>query len=208
MSGVSLPIIGFNVDLSTLSVTMPAESCSDLVTAIQAPARVPPSGHRCHSLRDFQRLTGWINWALNTYLLLQPGLSANHNKMSGKTRAHTPIALNLAVVRELSWLACHLEKSSGVSLLLSLTWGPAKALLTLLTNASLKGLGFWSSAHHKGFQVQPPADLPMDGIYFLKALAVVATLEWAMHRMRPREHLAIFTDNSNTVNMFYSMRVS
>lgn len=205
ISSVSLPIIGFNVDLSTMRVSMPEESRSDLVIAIRSFVRAPPSGHRRHSLRDFQRLAGWINWALNTYPLLRPGLSALYDKISGKTRAHAPIALNLPLIRELTWIARHLEKSNGISLLLSLTWGPAEASFAMFTDASLKGLGFWSPMHNVGFQAQPPADFPTDGIYLLEALAVVAALEWASRRMLPGDRLAIFTDNSNTVNMFYSM---
>lgn len=121
MSGVSLPIIGFNFNLSALSVTMPNKSRSDLVVMIRAFIRVPPSGHCRHTLQDFQCLTGWINWALNTYLLLRPGLAAIYNKILGKTQVHTSIALNLAVVHELSWLTHHLERSDGISLLLLLT---------------------------------------------------------------------------------------
>lgn len=96
MLGVLLPIIGFDIDLSSLSVTMPDESCSELVTAIQDFVRVPPSRHRCHSLRDFQCLTGWINCALNMHPLLCLGLSVlilNVHGPCAYTRASRKVGL-------------------------------------------------------------------------------------------------------------------
>lgn len=89
MLGVLLPIIGFSITISTLRVTVPDRSCLDSITAIQAFVHAPPSGHRCHLLRGLQLLVGWINWALNTYPLLRPGLLAIYSKMSDKIRAHT-----------------------------------------------------------------------------------------------------------------------
>lgn len=51
----------------------------------------------------------------------------------------------------------------------------------------------------------PPLNYPPDGIHLLVALTVVAALAWAAPCMHPGNCLAIFTDNSNTVNMFYSL---
>lgn len=83
--------------------------------------------------------------------------------------------------------------------------GPVEASNTLFNNTSLKGIGFWSPVHREGIQAQPPTDYQSDRIYLLEVLAVVATLKWAAQKMWPGEHLAIFTDNSNTVTMFYSI---
>lgn len=54
--GVSLPIIGFNVILSTLRITMPHKSHLELIIAICLFMHVPPSAHQWHSLCDFQQL--------------------------------------------------------------------------------------------------------------------------------------------------------
>lgn len=137
LSGISLPIIGFKIKLNLLQVT----------SSHNAQGIMPRSHHHRHSLRYFQRLASWINWALNTYPLLHPGLSALYAKISGETRTHTLISLNLAVISKLAWNSQHLENLDGVSLLLLLTWGPDKASFTMYMDALLQGLGFWSPSH-------------------------------------------------------------
>lgn len=59
LSSTILPIIGFEVDLKTMWVTMPAESRSELTSSIQSFISTPPNGHQQHSLRNFQCLPGW-----------------------------------------------------------------------------------------------------------------------------------------------------
>lgn len=142
LCSVVLPIIGFNVDLTSMRVTMPSELPTDLIASIRAFVSSPPSGNRRHSLCELQCLAGWINWVLNTYPLLRPGLSAKYKKMSGKTCTQAPISIISTVIHKLEWIVDHLEHSNGVSLVLSMTWGPSEASLTLFTDASLQGLGF------------------------------------------------------------------
>lgn len=69
----------------------------------------------------------------------------------------------------------------------------------------LQGLGFWSPAQCEGFQALPPSNYPFNVIFLLKALAIVAAIEWATERLRVGNCLAIFMDNSNTVDMFYTI---
>jgi hypothetical protein len=78
-------------------------------------------------LREFQRLTGWINWSLNVFPLLKPGLSNLYAKIAGKDRAHARIMVSSAVVKDLLWLAKHVEASSGTNRLL----GSQKKLIQL-----------------------------------------------------------------------------
>jgi hypothetical protein len=61
--GKLLHIIGFNVDLSTLLISFPQESKRYLVSAIRD--FVDPHNSRCRTLLQWQRLLGWIKWALN-----------------------------------------------------------------------------------------------------------------------------------------------
>ncbi|KAF8223351.1 hypothetical protein L208DRAFT_1317156 [Tricholoma matsutake] len=56
---------------------MPPDACHDLIAAICSFANT----HQCRTLRDFQHLAGWVNWALNAYPLLHPGLSCLYEKM-------------------------------------------------------------------------------------------------------------------------------
>ena len=54
--GSRLTIVGLDVDTDTMTVTMPVQSRCDLVEAVRAFANV---GQR-RSLREFQRLAGWL----------------------------------------------------------------------------------------------------------------------------------------------------
>jgi hypothetical protein len=64
--GSPLQIIGFDVDPNLLTITMPFAARAELVCAVRSFAN--PRQRR--SLRDFQRLAGWVNWSLNVYPLL------------------------------------------------------------------------------------------------------------------------------------------
>jgi hypothetical protein len=55
--GSPLTIIGFDVDPNAMTIMMPPEARQDLLAAIRAFAN--PRQRR--SLKDFQRLAGWVN---------------------------------------------------------------------------------------------------------------------------------------------------
>ena len=78
-----LTIIGFNVNMDTMTITMLAQAYTNLIAAICV---FTNTGQRC-PLHEFQRLAGWMNWSLNVYLLLCPGMSTLYNKMAGKTNS-------------------------------------------------------------------------------------------------------------------------
>jgi hypothetical protein len=77
VSGSPLQIIGFDVDPNSMTITMPAAARDELVSAI----RMFANPRQRRSLKDFQRLAGWVNWALNVYPLLRPGLSGVYEKL-------------------------------------------------------------------------------------------------------------------------------
>ena len=64
--GLSLMVIGIEVDANALSMTMPADTLNELVLAIQ---EFVSANHK-FTLHEWQRLTGWINWSLNMFPLL------------------------------------------------------------------------------------------------------------------------------------------
>ncbi|KIK74434.1 hypothetical protein PAXRUDRAFT_74394, partial [Paxillus rubicundulus Ve08.2h10] len=70
-------------------------------------------------LKDFQKIVGYLNWALNVYWLLQPGLMAVYAKTTGKLLQRMPIWVNKDVERELAWVVNHLLTSDGVYFLKS-----------------------------------------------------------------------------------------
>lgn len=146
-SGWILKIIGFEVDANAMSVTMPNQFRLDLICAIQEFAVM---GHRAR-LSDWQALAGWINWALNVYPLLRPCLSALYDKVAGKNQPSAEIYVNKVVCRELLWAANHLETCAGVFIMNALEWPLNEAEYTLLSDACLFGMGFWSPCHDLGF---------------------------------------------------------
>ena len=204
VSGSSLTIIGLDVDPNAMTITMPSQSRLDLLAALRTFAR---PGQR-HSLRDFQKLAGWMNWALNAYPLLRPGLSMLYNKMSRKSNAHQLIWVSVSLCRELSWFADRVEGSDGVHIMTSHGWGRNDAEYNLFCDACPIGLAFWFPAADFGFQHALSPDVPSPGIFFHESLAVVSALSWFIHNvpLRPCMRIAIYSDNLNTVDMFNTLR--
>ncbi|KAF9516125.1 hypothetical protein BS47DRAFT_1261595, partial [Hydnum rufescens UP504] len=118
--GNSLEIIGFTVDLSAMTLTIPDKKRLDIIAAIRD--FVDTSVSRSRPLRSWQRMLGWANWMLNAYPLLKPALRSSYAKISGKVIAHAPVLLNKAVIRDLSWFADHLALASCVRLLDATIW--------------------------------------------------------------------------------------
>jgi hypothetical protein len=202
--GEELPIIGFDVDPNILRVRMSDQSRMDLIGSIQAFAI---QGTR-RSLRDFQRLAGHLNWALNVYPSLRPGLSALYAKTAGKLEQRALIWVNRDVVRELKWLERHLVTSDGVYIIRSVSWDfhhMSQATLAVYTDASASGMAFWFPSLNLGFQCNLPGSISSETIFFFEALAVTSAIIDAVRRMEPHGRLAIFTDNSNTVAMFNTL---
>ena len=197
--GSELRIIGFLVNSDTMTITMPRTSLLDLVDAIEKFAH---SGV-WKPLRDFQKLGGWINWALNVFPLLRPGLSVLYDKMSGKIHAEQLIWISVALCRELQWIANHMKWSSGVHILRSREWTAGETDYLIYADACPTGMGFWIPSHNLGYQCQT---LQIDDIFWAESLTVVSALDWFTQVIRKNgKRLVIFTDNTNTVNMFNSL---
>ncbi len=204
---LQLVIIGFEVDPNAMTATMPEESKSELVLAIRHFA----SSNHCN-LQEFQQIAGWSNWAFNVFPLLKPGLCNVYAKMKGKTNPFAGIALNNAVKDDLTWLADHVENSSGICCFDAVDWDPIiDATVTILCDACLDGMGFWIPRIVCGF-VCPTPDLPEgdEVIFFFEALCVCAAIHWVADTLSPelRKRITILTDNTNTVDIFNLLRAS
>ena len=210
--GSPLTIIGFEVDPNALTITMPYSARSDLIKAIREFAR--PGCRR--PLREFQSLAGWINWSLNVFPHLKPGLSSLYAKIKGKTRPHQPVWVSVKVSRELLWLAGHIARSTGIFMLDSVDWDPSTADLTLYSDACPSSIAFWNPSCNQGFfcltNSFPTDTFPSHAhadIFFLEALAVISALDHACRyaaitsTRRPR--ILIYTDSLNTVDIFDSL---
>ena len=207
VSGSHLTIIGIDVDANNLTLTLPPESKSDLMTQLVDFARTPEKSGIKYTLRDFQRLAGWFNWALNVYPLLKPALSNVYAKMSHSKpdKPLTKLYVNNAIRSDLLWAINHLHSLPGTRVFQSLDWDPDSADLTAYCDASLEGLGFWFPGLSAGFWSPIPESPPKDTIFYFEALSVLSALLHSSSFGFPITKLVIYTDNLNTVQMFNSL---
>ena len=202
--GSPLTIVGLDVDANAMTITMPQQLCADLIAALRGFACVGQQ----RSLREFQKLAGWMSWALNTYPLLCPGMLMLYHKQSGKSICHQLIWVSKSLCQELIWFVNHIEFSSGVHVMSSNGWGKNDADFNIFCDACLLGLGFWYPAGNVGFMHPIDTTTPTPGIFYHEALTVVSTIYWSVHNLpiHPGSRLAAYTDNANTVDMFNSLR--
>ncbi|KAF8802435.1 hypothetical protein BYT27DRAFT_6759205 [Phlegmacium glaucopus] len=201
VSGSPLMIIGFNVDPNAMTITMATDARRDIIKAVRDFAN--PRQRR--SLKDFQRLAGWVNWALNVFPLLRPGLSSVYEKMRRGSSPFSKLSVNNSICNELRWLADHMDRSDGVHILESREWTKADADQTYLCDACPTGMGYWSLKTCEGFQcaVSPSS---RNGIFFFEALTVLSALSHVCESVFPKpKRLAILTDSSNTFDMFNTL---
>ncbi len=216
LHGLTLPIIGFQVDPNAMTVTLPDEARDRLVATIDDFCDLSP-GNRRRSLAAFQAFAGYANWSFNVYPLLKPALSNLYEKMNGKTDRFAGIYVNAAIVNDLQWLKSHVLSAPGVHMLSANAWSPADLVQGslgdefALTDASGTGLGVYFPWLRLGLFCNLPSGAPTDTIFFFEALAVCAALHHTHNWHRAGRHvkrLAILSDNSNTVAIFNSLRAT
>ena len=145
--GLPLTIVGLNVDANAMTITMPQQSCADLIMALRGFARVGQQ----RLLHEFQKLAGWMSWALNTYPLLRPGMSMLYHKQAGKFNSHQLIWVSKGLCWELIWFVDHIKFSSGVHVMSSNGWGKNDADFNVFCDTCSLRLGFWYPASNVGF---------------------------------------------------------
>ena len=65
---------------------------------------------------------GYLNWALNVFLLLRPGLCTVYAKTAGKDFQKALVWVSQDVERELEWVIGHLLASNGILIFKSVAW--------------------------------------------------------------------------------------
>jgi hypothetical protein len=201
----ALRVIGFMVDPNRMRVSMDDQDRETLIRRVSDFSATVPGGTR-RTLREFQQLAGWINWSFNVFPLLKPALSNVYEKMSGKFESHAKIFVSKAVVRDLDWFVSNVQHSDGVFLFDDVNWHAQRADVTMYTDACLSGLSFFFINSQKGFQSAVPHDLPKNTIFYFEALAVVSAVSAMTHMTSVPTRLLVFSDNSNTVDIFHSLR--
>jgi hypothetical protein len=70
----------------------------------------------------------------------------------------------------------------------------------------MEGMGFWYPDHSLGYYSPVPEDVPADLIFYYEALCVLSALVHSSKTSQSPLRIVIFTDNTNTVDIFNSMR--
>ncbi|KAF7785160.1 hypothetical protein Agabi119p4_1325 [Agaricus bisporus var. burnettii] len=205
LNGQCLTIIGIHVDAVNLTLSMPPDRKEALLKELDRfiIRRSEKALRKSFTLKDFQRLAGWLNWAFNVYPLLRPSLSHLYSKIAPLRRGKAPVHMNCAISRELEWAEHHIKVSDGVILLKHLDWTAAEADYTIFCDACEFGLGFWYPFLNLGYWGYAPSDTTND-IYFREGLCVAAALE-DVSRRSSNSSVVIYTDNQSTFDVFSSL---
>jgi hypothetical protein len=201
ISGAVLPCIGFEVDPNKMSVYMSPEKRQKL---IEACSDFTHQGSR-RTLREFWRLQGYVNWALNVYPRLRPALSAMYAKTAGKTKGRAYLRVNKRICSEMSWFIKHIQQSSGVHMLKAVEWSQSDGVktLTVYSDASGVGMGVWFSDENVAYQASLPDAPPGARILFFEALAACSAIHLST-RFAAVGRISLYTDSSNTFDIFNS----
>jgi hypothetical protein len=202
--GPVIPFVGFDVDLNKMVVSISDERRTNLITKVLDFAK--PGKH--HPLRDFESLTGHLNWSFTVFPLLKPSLSAIYQKISGKSLSLAPIRVNTAIVSELNWFAKHARASNGIFLLNTVAWDPTLQLdnaTICFADACLGGMAFWYPELQLGYQCHVPCGSTAP-IFYWEAVAVACAM--TATPSNNRQQLVVYTDNQNTVDIWHSLKAS
>jgi hypothetical protein len=202
--GEVLEIVGLYVNFCHMSITMPATSKTQLVSAIWC--FIDTSSAWCLSLVEWQQLPGWINWALNIFPLLQPALQLSYTKISRKSHMHVTIYLNHSIIRDLNWVANTVGESGGICMLDAVEWDKDDADMVIYCDTSLNSMGFYCPSLNINYCSSIPANAPLSTNFYDEALCVTSVHLWASQRPCLPHHLLIYTDSMNSVEMFHSLK--
>lgn len=200
-----LRIIGFMVDPGLMHISMDEIDRKRLIQHITDFAATAPGGTR-RTLREFQQLAGWMNWSFNVFPLLKPALANVYAKIGGKTETHAKIFVSKAVVQDLTWFVAHIEVSDGIYLFEDVDWDVQRADIIAYADACMSGMGFFFEQSREGFQCHLPHNPPKDTIFYFEAFAVVSIIDAVTHLPSIPSRLLVFSDNTNTVDIFHSLR--
>ena len=207
ISGSPLTIIGIEVNPNTMTFTLPPQARLDLLHEIEEFCTIPMQGRgNKHTLREWQRLAGWVNWSFNVFPLLRPCLNNFYPKIAGKDAPNAQIWVNHSIREDLLWAASHIRIDHGVLLLRHTGWSPTDADIVVYCDACMNGMGFWYPDRDLAFYSPVPLGVPVAFIFYYEALCVLSALQYAASLFNTPARIAIYTDNSNTVDIFSSLR--
>ncbi|KDQ18910.1 hypothetical protein BOTBODRAFT_28385 [Botryobasidium botryosum FD-172 SS1] len=202
--GLSLEILGMQVDTECMTITIPLASKQEIVALVTAFIDVSQS--RMRSVEEWKKVVARLNWGLTVEPLLRPALQSSHSKLSGKTNPKELLELDDDVVSDLKWIADMFAFSTGINIMDEKDWRPETADLIMFCDATLYGLGYWSQTDRLGFYAEIPRNIPNFGATYNECHAVVSALEWASRRFNRPHRVLIWTDSMNVVTMFDKLK--
>lgn len=128
------------------------------------------------------------------------------SKCGVKVLLHNDFALIILFV--MNYLGHHIAQSTGVHLLENLHWDPSLANITIYCDACLSGMGFYVPHLHLGFCASTVDSGDEEFIFFHEALCVLSALAWVDQTYREPQRLILYTDNSNSVDIFNTLSAS
>ena len=207
VSGSPLVIIGIEVDPNRMTLTLPEASKLRLINELSFWASKPPkTSSGSFQLKHWQRLAGWFNWALNVFPLLRPALNNIYAKLRGKQNSTQRVYNNNTIRDDLMWAIHHIKRSDGVHLLKSLAWSAPMADFTIYCDACPEGMGFWYPLLKEGYYAPTPVNVPSNVIFYFESLCVLSALHHVQTKAASGAKILIYTDNSNTVDIFRTLR--
>ena len=200
--GITLKIIGFWVDIKIGSISLTADSITEVSRSIRifldTPGRNP-------QLRDWQHLAGYLNWILNVVPWGRPALQEMYCKMSGKKHSFSRIFLNANVISDLVWLNDTVSHCIGVHFVDSIFWDDSDTDIIFWTDASSKlALSFVFSNRGFIYQLNRDQSIKID-IFFLELVAILSAINYAVHLPSPPRCILIYTDSLDSVGVFNSL---
>jgi hypothetical protein len=201
--GVTLKIIGFWLDATLGSISLSPESIADIIAKVTIFISCPD---RQLPLRDWQKLAGLLNWALNVLPWAHPALTELYRKMKGKAHANTKVFLNREVIDDLTWLLSAVRDCIGVRFVDAMMWNDSDADMVMWTDASLRiGLSFVYSNLGFVYQLKEcPSTIKID-IFFLELVAILCAVHHAASLPNPPRRLLIWSDSFDSVSVLASL---
>ena len=201
--GSPLTIIGIDINPNAMTFTMPATAKHDtIVSFFSIPHKV--KGVK-HTLCNWQRLAGWLNWSFNIFPLLRPCLNNFYAKILGKGSSNRKIWMNNVICDNLLWAVAHLHNGSGIFLLNALDWNLSDATVMIYCDACMDRMGFWYPHSGAAYYSQVPLEVPADFIFYYEVLCVLSAFHHAANTCCTPSKIVIYTDNSNTFNLLHSL---
>ncbi|KAJ6607224.1 hypothetical protein B0H10DRAFT_1956480 [Mycena sp. CBHHK59/15] len=204
--GAMLKIIGFWPDINRGTISLTPDSITDLSGRISSflnhNERKPP-------LRNWQQLTGHLNWSLNVLPWARPALSELYRKMEGKTHPRAGIFLNAEVIQCLTWFQDALATAIGIAFINDDHWDDQDADMVAWTDASLKmGIAFVyaNKGFFYGIQMADPT-VKID-IFFLEMIGILSAVHHAACLPKPPKRLLIWSDSMDSVDILNLLKAS